>query len=104
MARAPSAPGKTRLAPHLPAARLRSLRTALLADTLAVVGALTGVDRFIVFTPDGADAEMAALAAGSFTCLRQRGGDLGQRMQSAFEELLIARGYSRSSSGPIFRC
>jgi rSAM/selenodomain-associated transferase 1 len=93
IARAPSAPGKTRLASHIPEARLRSLRTALVADVLHVVSALDEVERFIFFTPDEADAEIAALARGSFTLRPQRGDGLGQRMRSAFEELLIDRAY-----------
>jgi len=93
MARAPSAPGKTRLAAHLSVARLRALRTALVADTLEVVGAVAGVDPFIFFTPDDADAEIATLAGPSFTRVPQRGGDLGQRMRFAFEDLLIEREY-----------
>jgi len=93
IARAPSAPGKTRLAPHLSDARLRSLRAALVADVLHVVSAVEEVERFVFFTPDEADAEIAALARGSFTRRPQRGRDLGQRMRSAFEELLIDRAY-----------
>jgi uncharacterized protein len=93
IARAPSAPGKSRLAPHLSDTRLRSLRTALVADVLSVVAAVNDADRFVFFTPDQAEAEMAELAGRSFTLRRQRGNDLGQRMRSAFEELLIDRGH-----------
>jgi rSAM/selenodomain-associated transferase 1 len=94
MARAPSAPGKSRLAPHISATRLHSLRTALLADVLHVVSALNDADRFIFFTPDDAEQEIAAMARGSFTLRRQRGDTLGQRMQSAFTELLNERGHA----------
>ena len=94
MARAPSALGKTRLAPYVADARLRALRRALLADTLLVVSSLVEVDRFIFFTPDEAQAEMASLAAGTFALLPQRGDDLGQRMRFAFEDLLLDRGYA----------
>jgi len=93
IARAPSAPGKTRLAAHFSVGRLRALRTALAADTLAIAGAVPGVDRFIFFTPDEADAEIAGLAGPSFTRLPQRGDDLGQRMHCAFEDLLTERRY-----------
>jgi len=93
MARAPTAPGKTRLAPHLSDERLRSLRTALLVDVLRVAEALDGIERYLFFTPDEAAPEMAALAGGAFTLGPQRGADLGLRMRSAFEELLIERGY-----------
>src|SRR5260221_11121399 len=93
MARAPSAAGKTRLAPHLPAPRLQALRAALLADTLLVVAAAPGVDRFIVFTPAAAEREIAALACDAFQLVPQRGTDLGERMQSAFDDLIAGRGY-----------
>jgi uncharacterized protein len=93
MARALSAPGKTRLAPDISDARLRTLRRALVADTLHLVSSVGGVDRFICFTPAEAQAEMASLAAGGFALLPQRGDDLGQRMRFAFEDLLIGRGY-----------
>src|SRR5262245_9821281 len=93
IARAPSAPGKTRLAPHLSAARLRSLRAALLADVLRVVAALDGVERYLFFTPDHAEAEMASLAGESFSLRPQRGDDIGARMRRAFEELLVDRGH-----------
>jgi len=94
MARAPSAPGKTRLAPYISESRLRALRRALLADTLHLVASVGGVDRFVCFTPDDAREEMASLADGRFALLPQRGGDLGQRMRSAFEDLLMDRGYA----------
>jgi rSAM/selenodomain-associated transferase 1 len=91
MARAPSVPGKTRLAPHFSNARLRALRVALLADVLRVVSRLDDVERFIFFTPDEAEAEIAALAGESFTRRPQRGDGLGQRMRAAFDELLADR-------------
>ena len=93
VARAPSAPGKTRLAAHLSAPHLRALRAALLADTLAVVDAVPAVDRFIFFTPEDADAEIATVAGAAFTRIPQRGDDLGQRMRFAFDDLLIDRRY-----------
>jgi uncharacterized protein len=99
MARAPSAPGKTRLAPHLPAARLAALRAALLADTLDVLGAAARagtVDVVLFFTPAGAEAEVAAVTSHPFPCACQTAGDLGQRMRSALEELLGPRGYGRA--------
>jgi len=93
MARAPSAPGKTRLAAHVPEMRLRALRSALLADTLDIVSSVAGIDRFIFFTPGNAQPEIAAMAGSSFTITPQRGDDLGDRMRSAFEDLFIVRGY-----------
>src|SRR5262245_61928423 len=73
MARAPSAPGKTRLAGHLSEPRLRALRVALLADTLRFVCGLSDVDRWIVFTPDEGREEISLLAAETAGMLRDRG-------------------------------
>jgi len=96
MARAPSAAGKTRLSPHLSAARLAALRAALLADTLDVIDAAAragGVDAFLFFTPAGAEPEVAAVTNHPIPCVCQSDGDLGQRMRSALETLLGPRGY-----------
>jgi rSAM/selenodomain-associated transferase 1 len=96
MARAPSAAGKTRLSSSLSAARLTALRAALLADTLDVIAAAAragGVEPVLVFTPAGAESEVAALTNHHVPCLCQSDGDLGQRMRAAFEELLGPRGY-----------
>jgi rSAM/selenodomain-associated transferase 1 len=96
MARAPSAAGKTRLAPHLSPARLAALRAALLADTLDVVGGASrtvSMDAVLFFTPAGAEPEIAALTNHVFPCVCQSDGDLGQRMRAALEELLGPRGY-----------
>jgi uncharacterized protein len=92
LARAPSSSGKTRLSPHVSGARLRALREALLADTLEVVAAVPDVDSYIFFTPDDGEAEIAGLANRRFELVPQRGGNLGQRMQAAIEELLVPRG------------
>jgi len=89
MARAPSSIGKTRLAPHLSADRLRALRAALLADTLRAVESLPGV--FIFFTPDEAEQEMASLAGSAVSCVPQCAGDLGARMLGALRYLLEDR-------------
>lgn len=91
MARAPSAAGKTRLAAHLTGARLRSLREALLRDTLALVAAVRDVRRYLFFTPPDTRDEIAAFAGETFVIVPQRGDDLGERMRSAFEEMLTVR-------------
>jgi rSAM/selenodomain-associated transferase 1 len=91
MARAPSAIGKTRLAPHLSPDRLRALRAALLADTLRAVESLPDV--FIFFTPDEAEQEVASLAAGAMSRMPQCAGDLGARMLGALRYLLDDRKY-----------
>jgi rSAM/selenodomain-associated transferase 1 len=94
MARAPSAAGKTRLAPHLSPPRLAALRAAMLADTLDSIGAwaAAGDDVVVFFTPAGTEGEIAGLAKQSLACVCQPDGDLGRRMRSAFEYLLGSRG------------
>jgi len=93
MARAPSAPGKTRLAAALSEPRLRDLREALAADTLAVVCGLRELDVVVFATPDGSDAEMRALAPRPILVRPQRGTDLGARMRNALAELIQEDGY-----------
>jgi uncharacterized protein len=94
MARGPSASGKTRLAPHLSATRLASLRAALLADTLLMAAGLTDVDVVVYVTPASARSEVAALMGRSLPCSPQPGGDLGERMCAAFDDLIGTRGYA----------
>ena len=91
MARAPSAAGKTRLAPHLSAERLRALRSALLADTLRALEHFP--DLFIFFTPDEAGSELASIGTAAKACVAQGDGDIGARMLAAARHLLEARGY-----------
>jgi rSAM/selenodomain-associated transferase 1 len=96
MARAPSASGKMRLAPHCSVGRLRGLRAALLADTLDVVARaarLTGIDVVIFFTPADGAPEIDALNTDAFPRVCQSEGDLGQRMRSALEHLIGQGGY-----------
>jgi rSAM/selenodomain-associated transferase 1 len=89
MARAPSSGGKTRLAPHLSAHRLRALRRALLADTLRTVTRLPASLDVIVFVePGDASGEVEALSATPVVCVPQAEGDLGRRMLAAFIYLL----------------
>jgi rSAM/selenodomain-associated transferase 1 len=94
MARAPSAEGKTRLAPHLTPARLRALRAALFSDTLHTVSDFPDADAFVFVTPDDRVEEVAALAPAPIQCVRQGAGDLGQRMASAFALLIDERAYA----------
>jgi rSAM/selenodomain-associated transferase 1 len=93
MARAPSAPGKTRLAAHLSPDRLHALRAALLADTLLVATATPGVDPVVFITPEGSDAEVFAAAPRPVPVVAQRGADLGERMRHALRHLIDERGY-----------
>lgn len=91
MARAPSAAGKTRLAGELSPSRLVTLRAALLADTLDVVGRACDalcMDPVIFYTPGDAEAEVSALSHRAFATVRQSEGDLGERMRLALSHLL----------------
>ena len=93
MARAPSASGKHGSPRISPAPRLVALRVALVTDVFAAVAGLSQVDAFVFFTPDEAEPEMAALVDRRMPCIRQGPGDLGQRMRSAFDQLIGRRGY-----------
>jgi hypothetical protein len=81
LARAPSAPGKTRLTSDLEEQRARELRQALLLDTAAVVRA-ADLPLVIAFTPDDSEAEMRRLLT-DVRLVPQRGEDLGERMRLA---------------------
>lgn len=91
MARAPSAPGKTWLAPHLSDGRLRALRSALVADALRVVSA-TPFDPVLFYAPASAGPEMTRLAEPAIPAVPQQGDDLGARMHVAAMRLLGQRG------------
>ncbi|MBZ5558284.1 MAG: TIGR04282 family arsenosugar biosynthesis glycosyltransferase [Acidobacteriia bacterium] len=93
MARAPSSPGKTRLASDIPEPRLRGLREALLRDTLAVAAAAADADPFVFFTPADGGPEIAALVDRALPMVAQVDGDLGQRMAAALDHLLQSGEY-----------
>ena len=87
LGRAPSAPGKTRLGPSD-----ADLRRALLLDTWDAVTSGEW-DQALVFTPMETAPECAALVTASTApplLVPQRGGDLGDRMSAAFEDLFAA--------------
>jgi rSAM/selenodomain-associated transferase 1 len=91
LARAPSAPGKTRLTSTLGRDAAIALRRALLLDTYDAVCA-AGADVIVAFTPDDARDEVEMLLARSGTrCIPQSGHDLGARMHTATSDAL-ARG------------
>jgi 2-phospho-L-lactate guanylyltransferase (CobY/MobA/RfbA family) len=66
LARAPSAPGKTRLTAGWPAGHARALREALFLDSLAIARSLD-VPVTVAYTPAAARDEMAALTGGRST-------------------------------------
>jgi rSAM/selenodomain-associated transferase 1 len=97
MARAPSSGGKSRLADDISSARLHALRTALVADTLDVVGRAAdelAFDPLIFVTPRDGAAEIVASSDRSWTATPQSDGDLGERMRSALAHLIDERGYA----------
>jgi uncharacterized protein len=77
---------KTRLIPAFGPDGAARAAAAMLADTLAVAAA-AGAEPWVCFTPPGARARLARLAAG-FGLLPQRDGDLGDRLAACFEDLL----------------
>ena len=93
MARAPSSPGKTRLASDIPESRLSGLREALLRDTLAAAAAAADAEVFVFFTPAGGEPEIATLIDRPLPMVPQAGGDLGERMAAALGHLLQSGEY-----------
>ena len=91
MARAPSSPGKTRLAPHFSPDALRALQRALVSDTLAVACATGRVETIVFVTPDEALDEIRALAPCALPVFPQGAGDLGARMRRAMRRLFVDR-------------
>jgi rSAM/selenodomain-associated transferase 1 len=90
MAKAPRAGTvKTRLCPPLLAAEAAALYRCFLLDKIATVGALADAQPVIAYTPEGAHAEVAALAPG-FAFVAQRGPDLGARLYATLSGLLGA--------------
>lgn len=73
---------KTRLMPDCSAEQAALLAAAALADTLAAVAATPAARRIVVL--EGAPGPW--LCAG-FEVIRQRGGDLGERLAAAFEDI-----------------
>jgi rSAM/selenodomain-associated transferase 1 len=92
MARAPSSPGKTRLAADVSEARLRALREAMLADTVAVASAVPRADVVVFITPAESAAEVVSLLPQGVPVRPQFGADLGERMRHALGELLDGGG------------
>jgi len=93
MARAPSAPGKTRLAAGLSEPRLRDLREALLADTLGTICSVAHVQPFVFVTPADAGGEILQYLPREVPVRPQRGDDLGARMRNALVELIEVEGF-----------
>lgn len=86
---------KTRLAGALGAERATALYECLLRDTFAMVAtvcaARSGLSAVLCFTPDDAATAFDGLVAPDVARLAQRGDGLGERLVSAFRDVL-ARG------------
>lgn len=87
MARAPSAPGKSRLIQDLGTRDGAGLRGALLRDTLASVSQLD-VEKAVLFTPPERETEIRALTPFPAVFVAQRGATLGDRMYGGIRHLL----------------
>ncbi|MGH7446973.1 MAG: TIGR04282 family arsenosugar biosynthesis glycosyltransferase, partial [Longimicrobiales bacterium] len=87
MARAPSAPGKSRLIQDLGTRDGEGLRGALLRDTFASVSQLH-VEKAVLFTPPERETEIRALTPFPAVFLAQRGATLGDRMYGGMRDLL----------------
>lgn len=96
MARAPGAPGKSRLATGLSAAEHAQLRTALFADTLDVVRDVPNVDHLVVCEPPEACDDVRALVGTGIDVIAQRDGDLGKRMHGGIDDL-----FRRGAAGVV---
>jgi rSAM/selenodomain-associated transferase 1 len=93
MAKAPI-PGtvKTRLVPFLSIDEAAELSRALLVDQLEHLRAISTADLYLLFSPREAGEMLRQLAPLSFELFPQTDGDLGARMEHAFETL-FARGH-----------
>lgn len=94
MARAPVAGRcKTRLARTFGPEEAARVYAAMLADRLAALDALPGARRVIVAAPeDDGVAVLGRIAPLGFQIVAQRGADLGERLASAFQDLIADRG------------
>ena len=87
LTRAPSSGGKTRLFKTLGREPDPRLARALLLDTLDAIE-LSGFQRVVCFTPPEAEEELRSLVPCEVPLICQQDGDLGDRMQAVFNDLL----------------
>jgi rSAM/selenodomain-associated transferase 1 len=83
---------KTRLSPGISPADAAGLYRCFLLDRIREIGAMTGVDRGIAYTPEEARGTFSALTSEGFELFPQRGEGLGERLNNIFLDQL-ARGY-----------
>lgn len=80
---------KTRLSPALPAPLACELHRAMVLDALAVLSVARADERALYWDAPGDESEEVPAGVHVRT---QRGGDLGERLAAAFEELLAGGG------------
>jgi len=88
MAKAPI-PGsvKTRMVPPLTHEQAAELCRALLLDQLEHLSALADVELFVAFAPAEAVTLIDNIVPTGFQCFPQSGADLGERMNTIFDDL-----------------
>jgi hypothetical protein len=89
------APGaaKTRLSPPLTPEAASELYACMMLDTLEMASTLSGLTPFIFFQSDSGAYEYFDALAPEILLLPQKGENLGERMQSAFQEI-FGRGFT----------
>jgi len=78
---------KTRLCPPYTFDEAAELYRCFLLDTFDLVRRLREVAVIVAYSPLGAEEAFRALAPNAFELLSQRGHDLGERLNRAFEQL-----------------
>lgn len=81
---------KTRLCPPLTTGEAALLSRCFIADMAALIAGISDCRGFAVYTPEGAEAAFDGLLPPGLGMLAQRGGDLGERLFHATEDLLAA--------------
>jgi len=83
---------KTRLVPPLSHEQASRLSECFIQDVGAAIAraarARPEIHGFAVYAPEGAEQGLAGLLPGDFGLVPQRGGDLGERLRHATEDLL----------------
>ena len=87
---------KTRLSPSISPTDAAGLYRCFLLDRIREIGAMTGVNRAIAYTPEESRGTFRALTVEGFDLFPQRGGDLGERLNNIFLDQL-AKGYDAVS-------
>ncbi|MFQ5811675.1 MAG: TIGR04282 family arsenosugar biosynthesis glycosyltransferase [Anaerolineae bacterium] len=95
MAKAP-VPGqvKTRLCPPYTFEEAAELCRCFLLDTFDLVSRLWGITVAVAYFPAGAEGIFRSMVSPAFQLLPQKGNNLGQRLNNAFEQL-FSLGYGQ---------